>query len=256
MNFLIFYLAGTFLVTAMIYSAVGFGGGSTYTALLILVDTPYQLIPVISLGCNIIVVSGNVVFAFQKKLLQAKQTLPLLISSVPLSFMGGMVPVSETLFLSVLCILLFIAGGRMLLTSQLPYDVDNSNRWNKTLISALVGAGVGFVSGLAGIGGGIFLAPLLHMFRWTHPRQIAAICSLFILVNSISGILGQWTKHSGQTLVMQIWPYWPLMVMVLLGGYIGRYVSFAFLSESMIKRMTALLILFVALRLAWRLIGA
>ncbi len=113
-----------------------------------------------------------------------------------------------------------------------------------------IGGGLGFVAGLVGIGGGIFLAPVLHALKCGRTRNIAAICSFFILVNSCAGILGQLTKFSSLGLQTALYSNWPLISAVFLGGIIGRNISFKLLSEKTIKRITALLILFVAIRLA------
>ena len=246
----IYTLAVLFLFTAILYSSVGFGGGSTYTALLVLSGASYALIPILSLSCNIIVVAGNVLFALKNNLLDWRSALPMIALSVPLSFLAGALPIDETVFTALLAIMLFLAGVQMLLGKIAQTAANDRPRHARSTPIAMATGGVlGFLSGLVGIGGGIFLAPVLHILNWTSARKIAAICSLFILVNSVAGLLGQLTKFETAAGFATLLKFWPLWLAVFLGGLIGRRVSFSFLSEAMIKRLTACLILFVSLRL-------
>ena len=253
---LTFLLSLLFLATALLYSTAGFGGGSTYTALLALNNIDFAMIPIISLICNIIVVAGNVAFAHAHKLLSLSKALPLILLSAPLSFLGGLVVISETYFLALLAIMLFASGMRMLLKQAPSTDQALPHRTNNAL-SLAIGGSLGFISGVVGIGGGIFLAPALHFLKWETPKKIAALCSLFILVNSVFGLAGQLAKRSAAddlvTILGDIAIFWPLCLGVLIGGFVGRRVSFKMFSPAMINRVTALLILFVAIRLALRL---
>ena len=244
----IYTLAALFFVTAILYSSVGFGGGSTYTALLVLSGTDYSFIPIISLSCNIIVVSGNVLFSLRNRLLDWRSALPLVVLSVPLSFMAGALPIDERLFVLLLAAMLFLAGIQMIIgdTSK---TAAKTPQPHSTYIAVATGGALGFASGLVGIGGGIFLAPILHLLNWASARKIAAMCSLFILVNSIAGLLGQLTKLESSADAYNLLKFWPLMAAVFFGGIVGRRISLNFLSERMIKRLTAILILFVAVRL-------
>ena len=249
-----FTLVSLFFITAILYSAVGFGGGSTYTALLVLTNENYLLIPILSLSCNIIVVLGNVIFALKRKLVDFKRAIPLVALSVPFSFIGGAIPISELFFVSLLAVVLFGAGIQMLRT-PIAYS-DKSEVISVPIINRIkagaIGGTLGFLAGLVGIGGGIFLAPILHALKWDHTRNIAAICSLFILVNSCAGLLGQITKLGAPDLQTALQGNWVLLSAVFFGGIIGRNVSFSFLSEKVIKKITAGLILFVAIRLAFK----
>ena len=252
----LYTLAVLFFITAILYSSVGFGGGSTYTALLVLSGTHYALIPILSLSCNIIVVSGNVSFALRNRLLDWRAALPLIALSVPLSFLAGALPINETVFIALLAAMLFLAGLQMLL-GRPSHDLQTGKprRAKSTPLAMITGGVLGFLSGLVGIGGGIFLAPVLHILNWTSARKIAAICSLFILVNSLAGLAGQLTKFEASADALDLLKFWPLLLAVFLGGLIGRRFSFQFLSERMIKRLTAILILVVSIRLGFSLLG-
>ena len=165
-----------FAVTAALYASVGFGGGSTYTALLVLTGTEFYLIPLISLMCNITVVSSNAVRYSREKLVPWRRLLPLITFSIPAAWLGGRLVVSETLFIGLLWVSLLIAGVRLLRRHAEPQKSPKSLPvWGL----ACMGAAIGLLSGIVGIGGGIFLAPVLHAVNWGKARVIAASCSVF-----------------------------------------------------------------------------
>lgn len=243
-------LAALFLLTALLYSSVGFGGGSTYTALLIVFSAPLYLVPIISLACNVTVVSGNTWRFANAGLIAWRKLLPIIAFSVPAAWAGGRMDVSERVFIGLLAAALLIAGMRLLLSPKPKPDTELTKAlplW----AGAIIGAGIGFYSGLVGIGGGIFLAPILYAARWGNSRQIAAGCSLFILVNSVSGISGQFMKLSDGALASEALMYWPLIPAVFIGGFIGSKMGVLKLPEIALKRLTGILILTVAARLAY-----
>lgn len=244
------YLPPLFLITALLYAAVGFGGGSTYNALLVLWGVDYRILPTIALACNIIVVSGGVWRFSRAGEMQVKRLWPFLATSVPAAWLGGRIEVSETVFVGLLGFAL-LASGLRLLFMQAARQTEETGQ--QTAFLALgVGGGIGFISGLVGIGGGIFLAPLLYLMNWGSARQIAAACSLFILLNSISGLAGQMMKLSDMAALSQVMPFWPLFIAVFIGGQIGSWLGAGKLDAAWMKRATAVLILYVAARLLWR----
>ncbi len=245
-------LAGLFLVTAALYAAVGFGGGSTYNALLVLSGADYRLIPIIALACNLIVVSGGVLWFRQEGALPVRRMAPFLASSVPAAWLGGRIPISETLFVGLLGGSLLVAGLR-LLVQPAPAEGPGEARPFAVPASLALGGAIGLLSGLVGIGGGIFLAPALYFARWGAPREIAGGCCLFILLNSLSGLAGQALKLGDADLLAPALAHWPLALAVLIGGQAGSWTGAARLQPIWIKRLTAVLILYVAGRLLLRL---
>ncbi len=244
------FLAISFFLTALCYAAVGFGGGSTYTALLILVEIDYRIVPVISLVCNIMVVSIGCLTAARAQHLKLGLFWPFIISSVPMAFVGGLIAVSELVFLSLLAVSLLLAGVRLLFTTPLS---PRPEKQQNLLINLLIGGGLGLLSGIVGIGGGIFLAPILYFIGWGQARLIAACCSFFILVNSLAGLAGQLLKLQSQNNITLIIDYLPLMIAVILGGVIGSFLAHKRFQNHHIQKITALLIIFVSLRLLWRI---
>jgi len=240
-----------FFITAALYASVGFGGGSTYNALLVMTGTDTLVQPLIALACNIIVVSGNVVRYYRAKLLTFKRYIPLIILSVPMAWFGGSLPIPRKLFIGLLALALIFAGIRLLFGTFMANKEQVISTPNiKAISTALIGGGVGFYAGLVGIGGGIFLAPILHFMRWGNGKAIAAACSFFILVNSIAGLIGQSQKLAHMEELEMALPYWPLLPAVFLGGFIGNHIGIFKLSDIWIKRLTAILILYVAMRLS------
>jgi uncharacterized membrane protein YfcA len=243
-----------FFATALLYAAVGFGGGSTYNALLVLYGVDYRILPTIALACNIIVVTGGVWRFSRSGSLSLKRMLPFILTSTPAAWIGGRIPVSEALFIGLLGAALLLSGLRLLLIPQ-PSNKSPTEQGTNWPVSLSVGAAIGILSGMVGIGGGIFLAPILYLMKWGTARQIAAACSLFILVNSLSGLAGQLTKLSDLAILETALPYWPLIVSVFVGGQIGSWIGSDRLNANWMKRLTAALILYVAARLLLRWIA-
>ena len=243
-------LAILFLVTAIIYSSVGFGGGSTYLALLLIWQVPYFIFPVISLLCNIIVVSGNCFNYIRAGNLNLKLLIPYLIGSIPLAFIGGTLPIEKRLF-EILLFLVLSSAGILLLLNFKSYD-DKEENYKKIPIpvSILIGGSLGFISGVVGIGGGIFLSPILFLIRAGKPKHIVTTASLFILINSISGIIGQLTKN---TVLNEIPNYWYLLIAVLIGGQLGNFLNLKIFPTHILALVTAILVIFVAVRMGFKI---
>ena len=240
-----------FLITAFLYATVGFGGGSTYLALLLIWGVSYFIFPVIALSCNIIVVSGNCFNYIRAGNLNLKLLLPLLVTSIPLSYIGGTLPVEKKLFEILLFFVLTLAGLLLIYNFK---SYDNKAKSYKDIplpISMFIGGALGFISGVVGIGGGIFLSPILFLLRAAKPKQIVTAASLFILINSIFGISGQLTKN---TVLIEIQNYWYLLLAVLIGGQIGNYLNLKIFPTRLLALVTAALVLFVAARIGIRLL--
>ena len=239
-----------FFITAILYSSVGFGGGSTYLALLLIWDIPYYIFPVIALMCNIIVVSGNSFNYIRAGNHNFNLLLPFLIGSIPFAFFGGALKIDKDFFEILLFFVLSIAGILLLINNK---SYENENLIIKKInfiYSLIIGSILGLVSGIVGIGGGIFLSPILFLLKAEKPRIISTTASLFILINSISGILGQFTKDKTFDELIN---YWPLFLSVLIGGLIGNYLNLKIFSNRILTILTSLLVIFVSVRIGIRL---
>ena len=243
-------LAILFLTTAILYSSVGFGGGSTYLALLLIWGVPYFIFPVIALSCNIIVVSGNCFNYIRAGNLNFKLLIPYLIGSIPLAFIGGSLPIEKRLF-EILLFLVLSAAGILLLLNFKSYDDEEENyRKIPIPVSILIGGVLGFISGIVGIGGGIFLSPILFLIRAGRPKHIVTTASLFILINSVFGIFGQLTKNA---VINEIPNYWYLLVAVLIGGQLGNFLNLKIFPTRILALVTAILVIFVAVRMGFKI---
>jgi len=246
-------LAALFFVTALLYGAAGFGGGSTYNALLVLAGTDYRAVPAIALACNILVVTlGSWRFA-RSGHVDWRRIWPLLVLSIPCAWIGGRLMVAETVFVGLLAASLLVAG--LLMLRQPLWEKEAPAGVRARWLEPVAGGALGFLAGVVGIGGGIFLAPLLYMLRWGTPKAIAGTCAVFILANSLSGLAGQLAKGSGGAAGQALATYWPLFPAVLAGGLIGSTLGSGRLESKYVRILTALLILYVAARLAIRLYG-
>ena len=241
-----------FFVTALIYSSVGFGGGSTYLAILLIWGVPYTIFPVIALVCNIIVVSGNSINFIRSKNININLLFPYLIGSIPFAFIGGSISIEKSLFEILLFCILSFAGIFLLIESKAFNKEKIKINKIPRLISISIGSIIGFMSGIVGIGGGIFLSPLLFLMKAGYPRHITSSASLFILINSIFGIAGQLTKDQ---VLNQVVTYWPLFLSVLIGGQIGSVLNIKFLSNKILALITSFLVIFVATRMGIKLIA-
>jgi uncharacterized protein len=240
-----------FLITSILYSSVGFGGGSTYLALMLIWDIPFYIIPILALCCNIIVVSGNSINYIRTGNFSLNLLLPYLVGSVPLAFFGASLSISKEFFEILLFVILTIAGILLLTRSKL-FD-SNKIKINQIpkKLSILIGCIIGFISGIIGIGGGIFLSPILFLIKAGYPKQIATTASLFILINSIFGVAGQLTKD---IVLNQFFNFWPLFLVVFMGGQIGNFLNIKFLSNKTLALITSLLVIFVAIRMGLKLL--
>ncbi len=238
-----------FFVVATLYSSVGFGGGSSYLALLTLTLLGFFAIRSLALVCNLVVVSSSTYLYFKHGHAKIKDFLPFILTSIPLAFIGASFKLKENVFfvilgLSLIVSSLFLAWQTLASTTGL----EKVKAYPK-FISYLIGAGIGLLSGMVGIGGGIFLAPILNHMRWDKSIKIAALASFFILVNSISGLGGLlWAN----TLELPPIETLALLTAVFLGGQLGIRISLKRLSPNGIKRVTALLVFAVGLRVLFK----
>ena len=239
-----------FFITAIFYSSIGFGGGSSYLALMLIWNVPFYIFPIIALICNIIVVSGNSINFLRTKNINIKLLIPYLIGSVPFAFLGASISIDKNLFEILLFFILLIAGIFLLLESKSFNNDEIIIRKVSKVISIFIGSIIGFISGLVGIGGGIFLSPILFLLKAGYPKHITSSASLFILINSIFGVAGQLTKD---IVINEFFNYWPLFVAVLIGGQIGSFLNIKFLSNRVLALLTSLLVIVVAIRMGIRI---
>lgn len=240
-----YLLIPLFFLTAAFYSSAGLGGGSAYLALLALFGFSHTHIPLLALSCNILVVSGGFWHFWRAGHFRLNHVLPFLITSIPFAYLGGSLHIGKKTFSLLLAFSLACAALRLFLADrEKPLQIVSPK--DSYLVGLPVGAVIGFLSGLIGIGGGIFLSPLLLLLRWADSKQAAASASLFILLNSLSGLMGQLFKG-------QSFEYFgllvPLLGAVFLGSQVGARLGALKISQLTLKRVTAGILFFSSMRI-------
>lgn len=236
-------IALIFFTIAVVYSSAGFGGGSSYLATLSFFPMAFEDMRMTALICNVIVVMSSVFLFNKHKYIQWKRILPLIILSIPLAYFGGKMLIQERVFFILLGFCLFFASLAMIFDRRT--TVIKFPKYG----NAVIGGGIGFLSGVVGIGGGIFLSPLLHLSRWGTVKVIAATSAIFILVNSLAGILGQIMTYGFN---LKLERMLVLVLAVFLGGQIGVRLTIFKFDPVWVKRITAFVILIVSLRLLFK----
>ncbi len=244
MNDMAVWLPLAFFAVAFIYSSVGFAGGSSYLAVLLLAGFSYGEIKPIALFCNLVVSSVGFWNFYKAGYFDAKKVLPFAALSVPMAFLGAQVPIGKEAFTLLLGISLALAGLRILYIRK-----DRGQRRPLTQMKAWVyglpiGALVGFFSGLIGIGGGIFLSPILILMRWATVKEASAAAAFFIFVNSLSGLLGR--LPSGFSFGPDIMA---LGAAAFMGGIFGSTLGAKRFEEVWLRRVLAALTLFVSMNM-------
>ena len=207
-------LAFIFAVVAFFYASVGLGGGSSYTALLAVFGASTMTIPLVSLTLNILVTTfGSLVFLLHGHA-RLRLIVPFIISSIPMAYLGGMLHLPKRIFYVLLLVSLCVAAARI-------YFPDNSrtvhlDQRRKNLLAIGSGAILGLIAGITGIGGGIYLVPLIILLGLGNAKEAAACGAFFIWVNSVSGLLARIQYNE-----VELVPYLPLAIAVVMGGMAG-----------------------------------
>lgn len=234
--------AFTFLV-AFVYSSVGHGGASGYLALLSLYSFPKESASASALCLNLLV-SGTAFYAFWKAgHFSWRFAWPFIAASIPAAFIGGLIKVSPSVYALLLAGVLVFAGLRLLIEIKPGRGREKIGYLPPFLIALPLGAVIGALSGIVGVGGGIFLSPLILLLGWAEPKRTAAISAFFILVNSFAGLLGRAFRHhftmEFPTIIAG------MIATAFLGGLLGSHLGANHFSGLWLKRVLAV-VLFVA----------
>lgn len=252
------WLVPVFLVIAILYSASGFGGGSSYLAFLSLASPQQGVVRALAYFCNIAVTSLSS-FRFAKRgWLVFKDAWPWVAGALPFAFAGGSIRLSNTVYLSLLGVALVVAALLMFLQRTSAFTARTSTtkstdaedkplrRIDQWYVRLLISASIGLLSGLVGIGGGIFLSPILHLSRWREPLRIAGVSAVFILANASVGAVA-YVLRNGLTVGSN--DFMVLVGTVLVGSYLGSSFSLSPSGRKWIRALTAVLILIVGVRI-------
>lgn len=228
-------------MVAFLYSSVGHGGASGYLALMAIFYFPVLVMKPSALLLNLFVSGISFFFYYRKEFFKPKLFYPFAITSLPAAFVGGMTPLENSFYKIVLGIVLIFAALRL-------FGFFNAKEKKSTPINIplamVIGFGIGLLSGILGIGGGVILSPILLILGWTTLKETAAISSLFIFVNSIAGLSGYFM--SDKTFPTESFYLVPVAV---LGGILGAYYGSEYFSNKVLKYVLAIVILIASVKL-------
>ena len=239
----LFILCFGLFIIAILYSSVGHGGASGYLAILSI--TAYSNILELKqyAWCLNLIVAGVSFYHYYNSGYFVKNlTIPFLIGSVPLAFVGGYIEIDNILYDSLLSVTLVWAAYKLYSIKKI-IDLNNLNI-PTFKVAIPIGALIGFFSGVIGVGGGIFLSPLIILKKWASPKNVAATSAMFIWINSLSGLIG--AKMSNQ-IVIEFEILFPFIISVLIGGYIGSKYG-TIMKEKNIKKILIIVLLIAAMK--------
>lgn len=222
-------------IVALLYSSVGHGGASGYLAILALVSVPKQNASSTALMLNVLVASTAAISYYRSRYLRLKSSTPYLVASVPAAFIGGMIKIPNNIYEGLLAVSLLVAAVRLLLPAveSCTAELKQPRAW----LAAVCGAAIGLLSGIVGIGGGIFLSPLIVLAGWDTAKHASGTAALFIVINSIAGIAGRLLTNS-----FVIGSDWSFLLAALAGGVIGSHLGANIFSQNALKRTLALVL--------------
>ena len=238
-SLVIFYIA--LFVIAFLYASVGHGGASGYLALMAIYGIAPEVMKPTALLLNLFVSMVSFIQFYRGGHFRMKLFWPLAIGSVPLAFIGGVIKLDASIYKIILGVFLVIAVIRFLFFSNMQ---NTEIKESQVFPALLIGAAIGFLSGLIGIGGGIILSPILLLLKWSNMKQTAAISALFIFVNSLSGLMGQMYKGIDFSSDMLMY-----VVVAFAGGLLGAYVGSLKLKAAALKNVLAVVLLVAAYKL-------
>src|SRR5450432_1546340 len=228
-------------VIAFLYASVGHGGSSGYLALMALFNFSPAIMKPTALLLNLFVSMVSFIQFYRGKYFKWKLFVPLIVFSIPMAFLGGRVAIQDHVYKTILGLFLIIPICRFLFFKNTdPKDMKPANLY----LSLLIGAVIGFLSGMIGIGGGIILSPVLLLLKWTNQKQTAAISALFIFVNSLSGLTGQLTK--GIKFSPDMFAY---VAIAFIAGLFGAYFGSLKFKQTILKYVLAIVLMLAAYKL-------
>lgn len=239
MDFEIWIIPAVFVV-ALLYSSVGHGGASGYLAVLALFGVAASVTRPTALALNVFVASIAFIQFYREKHFDWKVFLPFAITSVPLAFVGGMIQLPTNVYKIILGVTLMLAALRFAINMRPEIEPRAPKIW----LCLLIGGILGLVSGLVGVGGGIFLTPILLLMNWTDTKKAAGISALFILVNSVSGLLGNYAQVLQLSVTIYVWIF-----AAIVGGVSGSTLGSKKLNSLTLRRILAVVLLIAGLKL-------
>jgi hypothetical protein len=229
-------LTGLILAAALLYSSVGHGGASGYIAAMAFMGVSTELMRPNALVLNVFVAGIAMVKFYRVGAFSWALFWPFALTSIPFAYLGGTLTLPGQIYKPIVGIVLIYASWHTFRHAHQP--IQFVAQYPKLYLLLIVGAVLGFISGLTGVGGGIFLSPLILYFRWAEVKVISGVAAAFILVNSVAGLLGVANSLSAFSAAL---PYW--IIAVAIGGFIGAEFGSKRLNNLKIKKILALVLL-------------
>jgi len=227
-----------FFIVALLYSSVGLGGGSSYTAILAIFNVNYLAIPTITLTLNLCVTSVSNFNYIKNRHLRMRLFIPFMLASVPFSYLGGALQLPKNTFWTILLICLVLVAIRIYFFKNSTHNLDISPT-QKVTLALILGAMLGAISGVTGLGGGIFLVPFILIFGLGTVKEAAACGSAFIWINSLSGIMARMQFNT-----IDIRYYLPVILSVIIGGMLGSHLGATYFKPRTMEKILGVIIIF------------
>lgn len=242
-------LVPVFLLVALLYSTVGLGGGSAYITAMVFVNVPKEIFPVIALSCNLLV-AGQGALRFKKAgHFRWRLFWPFATTAIPFAYLGGTFQIPEKMFMIILACALFLSAARLLFWKAPARQMRTHER--PVILDLSIGAALGLLAGITGIGGGIYLIPVLIFLKLATPHEASAVAGPFIVVNSIAGLFGQLSK--GGSFDWHL--FLPLAAAVIVGGFIGSKIGSTKLHASTLQKIVGVIMLIAVGKIAFEILG-
>lgn len=228
------------LVVAILYSSVGHGGASGYLAVMAFLGIAPNVSKPTALILNLFVASIATFQFYRRGYFDWKVFAPFAAASVPMAFLGGMISLPTQIYRPLLGATLLFAALRLAWSFTSEKQIVKPS----IMLALIIGAVIGFLSGLVGVGGGIFLTPILLLTNWTETKKAAGISAMFILINSISGLLGNYSQIG--TLPPNVW-FW--IATAVAGGIIGSILGSKYFNSLTLRRVLAFVLLIASFKM-------
>lgn len=240
-------LVCVFACVAYFSSSVGLGGGSSYTALMAVSGIPLAAVPLVALSLNLVVTTAGSYHFIRRRHAEWRLIAPFLITSMPMAYLGGSLHLPRTWFYALLMVSLAVVVARIFFYRSASFGWS-PGRWRALAISLAAGAVLGFVAGVVGIGGGIYLVPLILVLGLGTEKQAAASGAVFIWLNSIVGLGARLRSHS-----VELADYAPLVAAVAVGGLAGSYLGATTMKPATMQKILGWVIVVALCLLVWKL---
>ena len=237
-----------FFIIAFFYSAIGLGGGSSYTALMVIFAFSSLIIPIVSLSLNLLVSSISSYNFLRNKHGRWHIIMPFIISAIPCAYFAGMLKVEPKIFIWLLFVSLIIIAIRIYFYKDITLKINLSHQ-SKKKISFVIGAILGFIAGIVGIGGGIYLVPLIIILGIGHEKEAAASAAVFVFMVSLSGLISRLQYNS-----IDLTNYVTIIIAVALGGFLGSYMGSFKFDARFIEKILGIIIIIAIVLLGKRIL--